>query len=301
VATTAFVQSAVGGGGGISQFTFLVDSNAKLTAWANKTAGNNYAAVLIAPGTWTSSVEVNLTTSGTKVVAGMPGSLLSFTSNYGLRYTTQPKTTDYRMEGVNVDLNTSGGDAFAYYNCTNLVNCTGTAIGGPGSASGISVFGNCMNLVNCTATATGTSAATGGIRGYFNCTNLTNCTATGASASAEIAVFSNCTNLINCTGTATTGKSYAFSSCMNLINCTGTATGSTNIGYAFYNCTTLTNCTGTGTGSTGYGFRSCKGMLLNKPGSASTSGTYNTCYVSISGSSSGTAPADTAAGGWNKV
>jgi hypothetical protein len=40
-------------------------------------------------------------------------------------------------------------------------------------------------------------------------------------------------------------------------------------------------------------------MLLNYPDGASTSGTYQSCYVSLSGS--GTAPADTAAGGWNKV
>jgi hypothetical protein len=40
-------------------------------------------------------------------------------------------------------------------------------------------------------------------------------------------------------------------------------------------------------------------MVLNKKGStASKTATFNSnCYVSISGS--GTAPADTAAGGWN--
>jgi hypothetical protein len=42
-------------------------------------------------------------------------------------------------------------------------------------------------------------------------------------------------------------------------------------------------------------------MLLNKPGTtASMIATYeNTCFVSISGT--GAVPADTAAGGWNKV
>jgi hypothetical protein len=40
-------------------------------------------------------------------------------------------------------------------------------------------------------------------------------------------------------------------------------------------------------------------MVLNKPGdTASTSGTYSSCFVSISGS--GSTPADTANGGWNK-
>jgi hypothetical protein len=39
-------------------------------------------------------------------------------------------------------------------------------------------------------------------------------------------------------------------------------------------------------------------MLLNKPGGTNTTAIYTACFVSLSGS--GDAPADTAAGGWNK-
>jgi hypothetical protein len=112
--------------------------------------------------------------------------------------------------------------------------------------------------------------------------------------------FSSCTNLTNSTGTgAGTGNGRGFHSCTNLTNCTGMGAGTTATnGHGLHSCTNLTNCTGTGAGA-GYAFYLCKGMLLNKPSSASTGATYYSCYVSISGS--GAAPADTAAGGWNKV
>jgi hypothetical protein len=206
-------------------FTYIVDSDQKLADWANNVAGNDYTAVLIRPGTWTSSTEVNLTNTGTKVVVGIPGSKLSFTSQYGLRYSSAPTTKEYSMHGVTVECAPPSGYGYGFSNCTNLTNCTGSSSG--------------------------------------------------------------------------TDYGYGFSSCTNLTNCTGTGSG-TSYGYGFSNCTNLTNCTGTGTGTgTGYGFQSCRGMLLNKPGSASKTATYNSCYVSISGS--GAAPDDSAAGGWNKV
>jgi hypothetical protein len=284
----ALIDGAVQKGQLIEPYTYLVDSNAKLAAWAANTAGNDYTSVLIAAGTWTSAVEVNLTTSGTKVVAGMPGSKLVFTSQYGLRYTTLPTTNDYRMDGVNVEANRVSGVRYAFFACTHLTNCTGTA-DSSGAGSGYGFYG-CTNLTDCTGTGSN------GGSGIYNCLNLTNCTAmvTGAGTG-----FRSCTNLTNCTSTST-GATIGFNNCANLTNCTGTGTGAP--GYGFFACINLTNCTGTGTGTgsaPGYGFAGCKGMLLNKPGSASTTATYNSCYVSISGT--GEAPADTAAGGWNKV
>jgi hypothetical protein len=149
----------------------------------------------------------------------------------------------------------------------------------------------------------------GSVDAFSGCTNLTNCMGTGTSTSTSTSSgyyghgFRSCTNLTNCIGIGSTVGSfsyaYGFGYCTNLTNCTGTATSTNSNAYGFGSCTNLTKCTGTATGGTGYGFYSCKGMVLNKPGSASTTATYNTCYVSISGS--GTAPADTAAGGWNKA
>jgi hypothetical protein len=320
------------GGSGITEFTYLVDSNQKLADWANnvRTSGQDYTSVLIAPGTWTSAVEVNLTTSGTKVVVGMPGSLLSFTSQYGLRYTNLPKSTDYRMEGVNVSIQNGPYISQVFYRCTNLTSCTGTATG-----SGVYAFSECTNLINCTGTATGsgdgtcrafeacqyltncTGTATGSgvgvsltIYAFATCYYVTNCTGTASSTAngsdSEVNAFRTCGYLTNCIGTAIASsaliESCAFYECNNLTSCNGTGrnTGvaSTSSASGFYNCYGLNNCIGTGTGITNsYGFDYCRGMVQNRRGGSSTTATYNNCSVSYV---TGAVPDDNAAGGWNQ-
>jgi hypothetical protein len=228
LATTAFVQDAVsgggGGGGGITQFTFLVDSDAALAAWANNTAGNDYTSVLIAPGTWTSSVAVNLTTSGTKVVVGMPGSKLIFTSQYGLRYTALPTTTDYRMEGVNVEVNYSGGNGYAFSTCANLTNCTGTMTSTGGTAYG---FSSCTTLTNCTGTGAGTN---GNAYAFYSCVNLTGCTGTGTSSGGSGNGFRNCSGmLLNKPGT-TASTTATYYNCFVSISGSGAAPSDTALG-----------------------------------------------------------------------
>jgi hypothetical protein len=275
------------GGSGGSVFTFVVDSDAALAAWADNTAGNDYTSVLIAPGTFISSKEVNLTACGTKSVVGMPGSLLSFSSRYGLRYETLPKTTEYRMDGVNAY--NSAANGYGFHDCANLTNCTGNGTSADGYGYG---FRECANLTNCIANGNGV----GNGYGFYGCTNLTNCTG-NSNATANAYGFYSCTNLTNCTGTAiSAANAYGFYGCTNLTNCTGTGTVATGSAHGFRECANLTNCTGTATA--GYGFRNCKGMVLNKATSTSNVA-YGTCFVSISGS--GTIPADTAAGGWNVV
>ena len=212
-----------GGSGDLSatQFTFVVDSDAALAAWANNTEGNDYTSVLIRPGEWSSSKEVNLTTAGTKVVVGMPESLLKFTLEYGLMYDEAPTTTDYWMWGVSADIHSSRSVVCAFSGCTNLTNCTGSG-NATGSGSGFGV-------------------------GFNGCTNLTNCTGTGISKYSNGFGFSGCDNITNCTATGSSG--YGFSSCDNLTNCTATSIG----GYGhFYYCNNLTNCTSKG--SVGYAF-----------------------------------------------
>jgi hypothetical protein len=193
IATTAFVQDAVsggGGGGGITQFTYLVDSDAALAAWANNTAGNDYTSVLIAPGTWISGAEVNLTNAGTKVVVGMPGSKLSFTSAYGLRYTSRPTTNDYRMEGVNVEIN-NGSSVYGFANCANLTLCIGKGTGNAGYG-----FSGCNNLTNCTGTGIGSGTGYGfaGSKGML--LSKPNTTA------STTATYTDCFVSISGTGTA---------------------------------------------------------------------------------------------------
>jgi hypothetical protein len=148
-------------------------------------------------------------------------------------------------------------------------------------------------------------------RGFEYCANLTNCTIILRTSQVErgnCVGFNSCTNLTGCTAKTTTnsinqyyGNSQAFYGCTTLFGCTATAINNDGGGASegFQSCIDLIGCTGTGTGTgNSYGFVGCKGMLLNKPGAASTTGTYLSCYASLSGAS-GSAVADTAAGGWN--
>ena len=175
------VGTGGGGGGTVSnceQFTFVVDSNEKLTAWANndKASGQDYTSVLIRKGEWTSTTGVNLTTAGTKVVVGEAGSKLVFNNvEKGLYYTTAPTEPDYYMRGVTATAGNNYGTGTGFYSCTNLTNCTST---GNGNSYG-SGFNSCTNLTNCTGSGTGTGHG----YGYGSCTSTANigCKAAGHS------------------------------------------------------------------------------------------------------------------------
>ena len=218
VAAINEVNGKVGTGGGTGstatnceQFTFVVDSNEKLAAWANATEDNDYTSVLIKKGEWTSNIGVNLTTAGTKVVVGEAGSKLVFNSaEKCIYYDTPPNKSEYYMLGVTVE---GTSISYGFNSCANLTNCTGTG------------FYLCANLTNCTGT--------GISYGFNSCANLTNCTGTGSRTG-----FHLCTNLTNCTGT---GINYGFNSCANLTNCTGTGTGGDN-GYGFKLCNNVIGC-----------------------------------------------------------
>jgi hypothetical protein len=331
LATTEFVKKAVGDGSGISQFTFIVDSISKMVYWAlNATGpGCDYTSVLIAPGEWSSSVSVNLTATKTKVVVGMPGSSLRFTSGYCLYYDERPTLFDYRMEGVTINRSSSGG-SYAFYNCANLINCScstsstdsigygfykcdglincGATGSGYGSNNGFG-FNDCTNLTNCYGHGVGNGTGAG--VGFYNCKNLVNCTGTGRDRSGGSGVktgFYECSNLSNCDGTGYGAdyNGFGFMYCDKLTSCTGTGnangpsgganSGSGGTGHGFYYCTNLTHCVGAG-GNTGSDFYRCNGMVLNKTTEAGNVHGFNTCFVSLSGS--GTITSNSAAGGWN--
>jgi hypothetical protein len=284
------------------QYDYVIDSNAKFLAWQGMTSGCEK--VLIRKGTWTlASGEINLSTTGTKVVVGEPGSGLVFSSGErGLRYSLPPTSNDYFMRNVNIICNgpTTVGYAvpfdcctnltncngtgtsiiangYGFNACTNLTNCTGTGTSSAGGAKGYG-FSSCTNLTNCTGTGTGTGTGSGaGGFGFYGCTNLTNCKGTGnSSAGAGGYGFYDCTNLTNCTGTGTGSGAggFGFYGCTNLTNCNGTGTSSAG-GFGFYGCTNLTNCNGTGTssagGDIGFGFYGCTN-LTNCTGTGTGSG-----------------------------
>ena len=303
-------------GGNIQTFTYVVDSDQALIDWANndRNSGQDYTSVLIKRGTWNSTIGVNLTATGTKVVVGEAGSKLVFNNvEKGLYYDTVPTQPDYYMRDVAVEA-TGTGDGYGFYNCSNLFNCTGTGTGdGTGDGSGTGTgegygFHSCSNLSNCTGTGTGTGTSngygygTGTGYGFHSCSNLSNCTGTGTGDGTG-----------DGSGTGT-GEGYGFHSCSNLSNCTGTGTGTgtsngygygTGTGYGFHSCSNLSNCTGTGTGDgtgdgTGYGFFLCTTVIGCKAGGKCTTKVFDNCYASNAKTTT-YACADTANGGFNNT
>ena len=284
--------SDVRAAGNTYRYTYVVDSDAKLTAWANndKSSGQDYTSVLIRKGTWTSSKGVNLTAAGTKVVVGEPGSKLVFTvrNNYSLYYLGNRPSDGY-MQGVTLQCESGAG----LFNCVNLTNCVVSA-----ASYG---FAGCTNLTSCSAIVT-TTTNNSPSHGFIDCTNLTSCygSGTGTGNNGYGYGFVRCDNISHCTGTGTGTTGYGFSGCTNLTSCSGYGSGTGSNGYGFGDCTNLTSCSGSGTGTTGYGFANCQCVILSKAGSRCTSAVFNSCYASNAKNST-YACADTANGGFNNT
>jgi hypothetical protein len=269
-------------------YDLVVDSNAKLDAWARATLGQ-FKRVLIKSGTWTApnlgptaGVLINLDNTGTVYVFGEKGSSIVYSGSYagtlyGLYHASLPSSIDTeRFENVKVALtNTSTNNAFAFYQCTNLIGCTGTS----------------------------TVAATGEAHGFDTCSFLVDCVGTGNTTSAVGIGFNSCDHLTNCVGTGiagSVGSGYGFGTCNRLTNCIGNGSGGSAAGNGngFYNCVGVVLCRGKGLapGGMGYGFIGCTKMQQNAPNGASKTATYNTSYADAG---AGNACADTAAGGYN--
>ena len=212
VAAVNEVQSEVNTASSTYRYTFVVDSNAALTAWANndRSGGKDYTSVLIRRGEWTSTKGVNLTTAGTKVVVGEPGSKLVFNNvGRGLYYDTVPTKSEYYMTGVTVtvDSGSGSGSGFGFYSCTNLTNCS---VSGSCSCSG-SAFHSCTNIAR--TSGRGASSGSGSGFGFNACTNITNCSGSGANSGSGLGFgFFLCKTVICCKAGGHC-KSAVFSDC----------------------------------------------------------------------------------------
>jgi hypothetical protein len=310
-------------------YTYVVDSDIKLEAWANNPTAANYTSVLIKKGTWSLVKQVNvyngaaidLDASSTKRIVGEAGSKLVFDLTGS---TSQVACIKGKVDGTAPNLVNPGADhsidgvilecigaheVYGFSKCANVTNCEVTVIRsnvGTGLKQAVSHgFNECTNLINCigNSKATGTSTSgddgVGDATGFISCTNLINCTGKGEATGNASA------------GNTGTGIGRGFQYCYNLVNCTGEGKGTGSgpgvdygNGYGFHSCRHLTNCVGSGTGFgttvVGYGFYNCHSMTLNGPSAASTSGGPYASNCTVGYSSGGT-PADTAAGGWNRT
>ncbi|WP_195461660.1 hypothetical protein [Alistipes sp. D31t1_170403_E11] len=190
----------------VAQGTFVIDSNQALTAWANNVAGNDYSVVIIQAGKWESDTAVNLTSTKTKVVIGMPGSELGFTSTKGLYYDTLPTTPDYFMDGVTISLNRTIGPDIptlhtAFSNIANLYRCIAKrTVNAPDMSLLIQGFSQCKHVTSCQFICTDITS-TLFINGFSECEDLYQCH--GAingvdNSTMQITVYALCNRLINC-------------------------------------------------------------------------------------------------------
>lgn len=216
-------------------YTFVVDSDESLREWAENSRINNqdYTSVLIRRGTWTSTIGVNLTTAGTKVVQGEPGSKLVFNQvEKALYYDTVPTTSDYWMRDVSVKSVTSATEEvgtplsnditiYGFEKCTNLTNCSMDIKGHnirdaneyPLGYSSVYTYGfhSCTNIKQCNSrsiaddgqsSSVGDAYVTSFGYSYYKCTNLHNCGAKSAARGHDSegtgGVYNECTHVFYC-------------------------------------------------------------------------------------------------------
>jgi hypothetical protein len=306
-----------------ADYTFIIDSNAKLTAWALGLPGSDYSHVLIKSGTWSyasnkndvSVVIISLEDGRTKSVTGEKGSLLLLSSNsaggafegqaYGIRGPGHGGAVCL-FRNVSVKCGYSNRDRYcvAFHVCDDMDGCTGIGQGGDIGATG---FDDCRNLSNCVGAGYGDN---GYCAGFISCQNLILCA--GESVSKQAHGFISCQNLILCTGEgkAITGYSnnegWGFSSCFGLFGCVGIGhhgNPESQSAAGFVYCVSLHGCKGVGKRASGlptggaYGFLNCRaGFGCANNGSSSTA-TFSGCYMEQSVGS--TAWSNTAAGGYN--
>ncbi len=284
-------------------YTFVVDSDEKLAAWAGAASGKDYSHVLIKRGTWAmaNADGINLTAAGTITVTGEGGSLIrnvvnSTGSVYGLHYDALPELGQgYGMFGVNVDVENTTDDVaannpiFCFANCSNLINCNASGRNHSSAINQNTVAGfySCEQLSHCCADMTETCSTTGvspGCVGFAFCGCLSNCSAlcvrkTGGDGYAMACGFKNCEKITGCTvyadgdingnGMENCGYisgSYAFGS---------SATGA----RAFTGCYSLNDCEGFAESDTeAASFYSCKDLAACRSSAIKNMlGTYFKC------------------------
>ena len=192
----------------------VIGSQKEFTEWCEELDAGTYAghSVVILHGTYKREgkglhlPDTLYTVKGIGQVKIVLSGFSFNTSNMGgIWYTNTPTGKEYSIENICVTVNCAVVCP-AFYQCTNLVNCSGDSGYG---------FYSCTNLINCI--------------GYGN----------GFDTSAGFYV---CNNIFNCTGKSEEcGKGYGFYICTNLIGCVGEGLGNVS-GYGFYSCKVCSNC-----------------------------------------------------------
>ena len=188
------------------QYTFVIDSDAKLRQWADNAAGNDYSRVLVRSGKWMYNLEgqidvvdiriIDLSNGRTKSIDGEAGSIISIYVDLNCTYENINFAVVAGSENIiinNLDVQ--------IYAAVNYINVTAT------------VFKNCHRMRNCKAKIDFNNATCGQVSAFANCSRLYSCNGIAITyfddvpedASVITNAFYSCTFLYDCEGTASSG------------------------------------------------------------------------------------------------
>jgi hypothetical protein len=333
---TAYPLATPGGGGSSPiGYTYIVDSQAAFDDWVNNVAGNDYTSVFIMPGHYTLSKTLNLNTTSTYYVEG---TILSSINIDAMSVSTAISGISYSYGDIkqyirNLSFKISNNNANLQnliYSVSNLYNIN-VNVDQTQATNSLRPFWSCKILNNCSVTGT----TKGNMAGYYECEHLSMCTFSCAadSASDNISVigYYGCNRVVDCIINCTSNSnniyfginncSYVVDCYIRIVNNSASANNimgvynsnnvistyvytikdnASNIVYAFNMCNRVVSCTATvnNASSTGICYRACTGLLMNKTENSDDIA-YSSCQVEQGTVSSPTAPANTAAGGWN--
>jgi hypothetical protein len=275
-----------------TEYTYIVKSQATFNAWVNNAAGNKYTSVLIMPGTYNLTKMLNLTTTGTACVKGMPGAVINIASTLAvatsecIKYNALPELDSYIFEGIRftITLTTHPINLVILYQLRNVLNCTIQYT--PGFTNVLNIIYGCYNVANVTINTSGVNL--GACNFFMNCDHVYNCKVD--------AIFTSTTSMI----VGITDSRYIFN-CNILL---GTLTDTASTIYAYLQCYHILNCLGgihvNGQTTNKFVVSYSSGIWYTTIHSASNVPIYDThCFVSPLGV--GPAPSDNAIGGYNQL
>lgn len=162
---------------GGSSYTYIVDSDEALLAWANNVAGNDYTSVLIKKGTWNINDKViDLSATNTKFIIGESGSRININASSGAK-----TISNALFKGNSSNHNCRFENIYVYVDTQNFY---------------YSVFMDMNNLYNCRVYNRILSENSHSVSGFYDCNNLMNCS--GGGVDYAYCVFDECNYLTNC-------------------------------------------------------------------------------------------------------
>jgi hypothetical protein len=229
-----------------NEFTFVIDSDAALAAWADNAPGNDYARVLIKSGTWALTREIgalhgesvdlddantpafiDLSDGRTRKVTGEQGARVALTATM--------RTERYGVIGVRGGVTGTVGAA-------PIDDSPALAMMGDPLGLRIESVDIKLSIQSTVPFVYGRSAA------FYRCGNLEGCKASinrsisNSSSTCQNYVYMRCIRLTDCHTVLLNSYAKAFAYCVQLLDCTSEPAEGIDSQYGFYRCYHLARC-----------------------------------------------------------